>query len=66
MNENTPICYPYLAGYFEQSMRSLTHKLSAQGLIANKNRSAVEKLIEDEIKRGLDNERKHSAEGLIS
>jgi hypothetical protein len=47
-------------------MRSLTHKLSTQGLITNKNRSAVEKLIEDEIKRGLDNERKHSAEGLIS
>lgn len=62
MQDNMIHNYPYAFGYLKSRMRMAAENLAAKGLIREKNIEAVQKFINDEINRCLENERKYSKE----
>ena len=59
-DNNTPICYPYLHGYLEQSLKGLAHDLVREGFVDRSMQDKLEKLINKKIENAHKAEREHS------
>lgn len=55
-----PICYPYLHGYLEQSLKSLSRELVKEGFVDHAKQDELEKLINERIENAHKAEREHS------
>ena len=65
----TKINYPYLAGYLEQSIKSLASALERNGIIKPGDKKAqklIEQIVEEKIKQAYKAEREFSTLGLTS
>jgi hypothetical protein len=60
-HNNTPICYPYLTGALEQTLKGLTYDLIANELVGRDQREVLEKLINEKIERAIKAEREFSS-----
>jgi len=60
MNDNMPTCYPYLHGYLEQSLKSLSRELIKEGFVDRAKQEELEKLIYQKIDNAHKAEREHS------
>jgi hypothetical protein len=65
-DNNTRICYPYLAGALEQTLNGLTYDLISEGLVDRDQREVLEKLINEKIERALKFEREYSSSATIN
>jgi hypothetical protein len=65
-NNNTPICYPYLAGALEQILNDLTYDLISEGLVDRDQRDVLEKSIDEKIERARKFEREYSSSATIN
>jgi hypothetical protein len=59
-DDNTPICYPYLTGWLEQTLRGLTYDLVAKGLVDRDKQEVLEKIINEKIESAIKAERDYS------
>lgn len=59
-DDKTPICYAYLTGWLEQTIRNLTHDLISRGLVDKDQKDTVDKLMSEKIERAIEAERLHS------
>jgi hypothetical protein len=57
---NNPICYPYLHGYLEQTLKGLSYDLVKEGLVDHTKQKELEKLINEKIQNANKAEREHS------
>ena len=55
-----PICYPYLHGYLEQTLKSLSYDLVREGFLDCDKQDEFEKLINEKIENAHKAEREHS------
>ena len=60
MNDNMKICYPYLHGYLEQTLKSLSYDLIKKGFLDRDKQDEFEKLINEKIENAHKAEREHS------
>lgn len=58
--KKAPVCYPYIAGYLEQSMRHVAQELVDKGLMIESAVWAAQAHIDSVVKRAYEAERKHS------
>ena len=54
------ICYPYLHGYLEQTLRGLAYDLVRDGFLDRDKQDEFEKLINEKIESAHKAEREHS------
>lgn len=59
------ICYPYLYGYLEQSLRHLAYDLSRKGLMIESAVPAAQALVDSVIKKAYKAEREHTNSMLM-
>jgi hypothetical protein len=59
-DNNTPICYAYLTGWLEQTIRGLTYDLISKGLVDKDQKDTMDKLMSEKIERAIEAEREHS------
>jgi hypothetical protein len=59
-NNTPPICYPYLTGALEQTLKGLTYDLIANELVGRDQREVLQKLINEKIERAIAAEREYT------